>query len=329
MSGIQSTLLSLHRKDAPLFAVLDGAQFDNLPQELMLGGFVSRPLYLDRGENDAQQVITAPHLVWLDETLALPTGRSVNQCLPALMQLIAGRPAVVFWQCPAGGEALYKHLRSINMVRYPKAALDDWEEPELELEEGEEPTPPDTHTMVIFRHADANVLAQVLPALNDIERSRFFGPATLVQFSPAPEWAAGDNGIIAERGVDLPPPMPGPMTLSQETLESIDDGSEAASREVIRGYLREVAPEYLENMSATEVQAVILNAERVGKEIGLESEYAFGLWTYLALITGQEILQEPQVLAHFRNESRPADELVEELVDQIANASDDELEAWT
>jgi len=328
MTPFAKMLLALHRKDAPVFAVLDGAQFDNLPQELMLGDFVSRPLYLDRGDNDPEQVMTGPHLVWINERLDSPTGRGFKKTLPALLELIGDKPAAVFWQCPGGAEVLYRHLRGINMVRYPKDALDDWEEPDVELEDDEEPKEPDTHTLVTFRHADANVMAQVIPALEPAELSRLLGPAISVHFKPAREWAGGQDWIACARTDDLPMPPVGPLELSAASLEGIDEENAAASRDVVRQYLTEVAPEYTERLSPEELQDVILNAERVGTEIGLESEHGFGLWTYLALITGQDILQEPQVLAHFKNDPRPSDELVEELVDQIANASDEDLEAW-
>lgn len=108
---LEETLLALDHKAAPVFAVLDGAQFDNLPQELMLGGFVSRPLYLDRGDNNPEQIITAPHMVWLDERSEKVTGRSPKETIPALMTLIANRPAAVFWQCTAGAKTPETSLR--------------------------------------------------------------------------------------------------------------------------------------------------------------------------------------------------------------------------
>lgn len=52
--------------DLPVFAALDGAQFDDLPNALFEGDFVHRPLYLDRGNGTSDQLRTAPQLVWLD-----------------------------------------------------------------------------------------------------------------------------------------------------------------------------------------------------------------------------------------------------------------------
>ena len=106
-TSLEDALLALDHKSAPVFAVLDGAQFDNLPQELLLGDFVSRPLYLDRGDNNPELIITAPHMVWLDERPEKITGRAPQDTIPALLALIANRPAAVFWQCPDGADALY------------------------------------------------------------------------------------------------------------------------------------------------------------------------------------------------------------------------------
>lgn len=66
MTDFAQILLAACTK-ASTFAVLDGAQFDNLPDALREGEFVARSLYLDRGDNNPDQVIIAPHLVLLDE----------------------------------------------------------------------------------------------------------------------------------------------------------------------------------------------------------------------------------------------------------------------
>lgn len=167
----KEALLALDYKTAPVFAVLDGAQFDNLPKALFDGDFISRPLYLDRGDNNPEQVITAPHMVTLDERTEKVTGRSYDETVKALLELIDNKPAAVFWQCPEGGDVLYKHLRGINKIMIPKDALPGGPE---EVDEG---SPSDeTHAMVLFRHADANVLAQTLYAMAKEEAARFYGP---------------------------------------------------------------------------------------------------------------------------------------------------------
>ena len=66
------------------------------------------------------------------------------------------------------GEALFRHLRQWNMVLIPRTTPPS--------DAGEDPT----HELVLFRHADANVLAQTLPALDPPCAARFFGPARAV-----------------------------------------------------------------------------------------------------------------------------------------------------
>ncbi|MEO0866318.1 MAG: hypothetical protein AAFY39_17465, partial [Pseudomonadota bacterium] len=60
---------SLCGDGVPVSCVLDGAQFDHLPNQLADRDLPSRSLYLDRGDNHPQRIITAPQVVLLaDET---------------------------------------------------------------------------------------------------------------------------------------------------------------------------------------------------------------------------------------------------------------------
>jgi len=321
----REALLALDYKAAPVFAVLDGAQFDHLPDALFDGDFIARSLYLDRGENDPDQVITAPHMVILDERTEKVTGRPYKETVDTLFTLIDDKPAAVFWQCEHGADALYKHLRSINMVLYPKEALDDWEEPEPE--DGIPEESPDTHTLVLFRHADANGMAQVLGCASDTEQLKLFGPAQLMMLAPAEPWRDGQDYLSAPHPTKMPALVPGSLRLSDKTIECIGGAHLGESRRKIKEYLRDAAPDHAGTISAKELDTLINDAEKIGDRIGLESEHAHGLWALLALITGGEVLVNSTVLAHFEQKGRPADDLITEIVDQIANASNDDLEA--
>lgn len=231
-------------QDGPVYAVLDGAHFENLPQQLLIGGFVSRPLYLDRGDNDPQRVQTSPHLVWIDERELSPMGRRPALVTPELLALIGDRPGAVFWQCPAGGDVLYKHLRGINMVLIPAdaAATNDYgTEDEASGDEGDAlpasmPEGDDdpqggasTHSMVLFRHADANVITQLLGSMSPDEKARFLGPASLVFAAPDPEWSNGKS-IVYHRAAPGGARYRGPLRLSEATLAGIGDSQLKASR---------------------------------------------------------------------------------------------------
>ncbi len=347
--NLRGALASLNPEDGPVFAVLDGAHYENLPQQLLLGGFVSRALYLDRGDNDPQRVMTAPHMVWIDERGAAAMGRAPARVIPEVLTLVGSSAGAVFWQCPAGGEALYKHLRGINMVMIPRAAAGDDEEdpesvdltdadavmpatPEIETSDSadsdEDGSGDETHTMVLFRHADANVIAQLLPRMAPDEAARFLGPASLVFAAPDPEWREG--APLTHRAAH-PGAIPyrGPLRLSEETLGGIEETQLKASRGVIARYLQKVAPEYTDRLNQDQLHGLVVNAEQVGDRLGFTTEYAQGLWALLALVTGGEILTNQQVIGHFESDPRAPDEVLDELYDQMTDASDYDLEALT
>ena len=325
--SFREALLALDYKTSPVFAVLDGAQFDNLPEALFEGDFISKSLYLDRGDNNSEQVITAPHMVTLDERSEKITGRSYEDTVEALLKLIDNKPAAVFWQCPEGKEKLYKHLRSINMVLFPKEALDDWVEPEAEADEQGHIPEPDTHTPVTFRHADANVMAQVLPVMPDDELSRLFGPAASIHYAPEPEWLEGKEWSFSMKNSQWQNPQKGMLRISVITVEKMGYLQISSSRENIKKYLKEAVPEYAEKMPKKDLDDLIIKSEKTGEELGFTNEYTLGLWALITLITGQQLLDNQHVISYFKNNDRSSDELIEEVVDQIANASDSDLEA--
>ncbi|MGL4236464.1 hypothetical protein [Tabrizicola sp.] len=331
IDDIRTVLLGLDPKDGPLFAVLDGAKFDNLPNELVLGKFISRPLYLDRGNNNPEQVITAPQMVSLDELAEMAIGRPRDKTIDAIFDLIGDRTAAVFWQCPGGADALYRHLRGINMVSIPKwAAEDKIEESEADAEEPPEEqdeSQDNSHRLVLFRHADPNVLAQVVPGLSAEELARLMGPAQRLIFAPDPIWSA-DGGAVS---VNIKPegivPPPGNLRLSDRALDSVEDAQLVASRTRVTDYLRTTAPEYTSALTEDELRDLVLQSEQTGDEIGFRTEHAHGLWAFLALLTGGETLHNAVVREHFQNDPRDPATVLEEVYDQVINASDEELEA--
>ena len=302
MKGLISTLLRHHRETGPVFAVLDGAQFANLPAELREGTFVSRSLYIDRGENNPEQVVTAPHMVWLDETPEKPAGRAPDQTVPALLELIGDRPAAVFWECSTGADALFRHLRGINMVMYPKAFLpekaDETEEATEDGAEGDNTTAPkedETHRMVLFRHADANAISQVLPAMTAEETARLLGPATTLMFKPHPDWADGDDRLTLSRADKSVRAPGGPLRLSEETVERIGGARHRRRNRRISAYLRKVAPEQTEDMNDDALDKQVVEHTAEAEEYGVRSEAGLGRWCYLQILTGGKMKKDPNV----------------------------------
>ncbi|MEO0945435.1 MAG: DUF4123 domain-containing protein [Pseudomonadota bacterium] len=220
MEALKPALLDVDYAAAPVFAVLDGAQFDDLPTALILGDFLSSSLYLDRGDNDPEQVMTAPHMVWLDETPDNPKGRHPEAVIDALNDLVAGKPAVVFWQCAGGADVLFKHLRGINMVMLPKTALSEAERDFVTEDE----------TAALFRHADANVLAQVMLSLNQQEAARLFGPTQAVLFQPEEHWRDGAAYARFAPDPGWPATPSGMLRFSPRSVDRLERVREAGLR---------------------------------------------------------------------------------------------------
>ena len=319
--SLEEALLALDHKSAPVFAVLDGAQFENLPQELLLGDFVSRPLYLDRGDNNPEQIITAPHMVWLDERPKKITGRTPKETIPALLALVANRPAAVFWQCPDGAEPLYKHLRGINMVLYPKAALSDFEEPQpAETDEIQKPEAPETHTLVLFRHADANVLAQTLAAMGAQEIARLYGPATRLIFAPAPDWANGQDFWRADRPEHLPDPHRGHLRISMATVGRTEGIRLQCNRGRIAAYLRRVAPDQTRDLDDATLNAMTGRYMNEARSYGVRSEAGMGRWCFLQLVAGGRMSGQKEIADYVAvpDGKKTADERVRDLMAMVA-----------
>ncbi|MFQ6554307.1 DUF4123 domain-containing protein [Aestuariibius insulae] len=293
MSDLSDILLSADYATAPWFAVLDGAQFDNLPDALREGKFVARSLYLDRGENNPEQVITAPHLVVLDETAHNPALRPPAETVPALLDLIKDSPAAVFWKCPAGQEALFKHLRGINMVRLPRT---------------EPGSDEDTHETVLFRHADANALVQVAAVLHPPQIARLLGPAETAILFPEPEWRDGE-GLVDIGRVDAIPPI-GLLTLDATQRDRIADGRAESTIRRTKGYLRRHLPPPLSEMPEADLDMVARRSRKSGAALGIRSAGGHRRWAYLMAVTEGRAADDPQVRAFLTDPaSRPDDQV--------------------
>ena len=288
MSALLNALLAIDLDQAPAFAVLDGAQFDNLPAALSKGGFVWRSLYHRNDRSGSAPTISAPHLVWIDESSTTPFARSVSDTLHGLDELIDGKPAAVFWQCPNGGEALYKHLRTINKVVIPP------DERSSNAHTGQDASAAGD-MMVLFRHADANVLAQTVGAMTEAEAARFMGPATALYFAPDPDWAGGRRWLCVDKDADWPPARSGPLTLSRGTLDRMNGKRLRRCEERVMAYLREVAPGQTRHVSDAALGAATARYIKEATRYGVKSEVGLGRWCYLQVVTGGEMGKQKSV----------------------------------
>ncbi|GGB11721.1 hypothetical protein GCM10011491_44520 [Brucella endophytica] len=188
---------------------------------LFEGDFVHRPLYLDRGTGTADQLRTAPQLVWLDRDRKHALRDRTEENYPIneavvdkMFALVEERHAVVFWLCKAGGDALYRHLRTINMVNIPEEAAKKGSlDPRDEVSGRFMP--------VLFRHADPNVLAQVMPVVDRPLIKKFLGPAESVVFLPDDKWSESGKILqLTNPQGDIPVPV-GPICLSADHINQI------------------------------------------------------------------------------------------------------------
>lgn len=216
----------------PVFAVLDGAKFDDLPYALMRLDLANRPLYSDRGSQTRDFDQTSPRLVWLDRGMDGRTGAVEGPCSPyvlgQVMQLVKyDMSAASFWVCGAGSDSLYRHLRRINMVRVPTSSLPTDSRPREDN--------PEWQTM-LFRHADGNVLAQVVQCLSDRAKAHFLGPAQAVHFAPDPIWS--EERIVSVISTFEHSPS-GMLTLDAQTLTCIEGRRKQRMVHFVRAELKE------------------------------------------------------------------------------------------
>lgn len=155
-----------------LFAVVDGAHFDDLPGRIRDVGLTALPLFSD--EIDLPDLGRGPHLV------ACPNLFAVEQ----VTDVCAGVPAVVWWDWPDQGartaDNIYAHLRRLNLVEIPANRA----EPIVGRRQVGAVDRASGWETVVFRHGDPNVMALLLPVLDDAQRAHLFGATRSVAMQP-------------------------------------------------------------------------------------------------------------------------------------------------
>jgi hypothetical protein len=340
-----------------VFALVDGARFDDFPGVLAAAGICHRPLY--RNVQEAELVRAGPWLIdpyrlpdaalnaWGglppasgvegEEAVASDTRAALNEPQPdagaatygaartadadrqleTVIQIAGDAPAAVFWIGDAGlsEAALWRHLRTLNMVLIPKEYNAPDEAPSAEGEE--------THEAMMFRHGDGNVLAEVLPVLDAAQFSRVFGPAKALMFL-APDHPGPDGSPIrrAVTPADAPPGSPGLLKLSAEQYAELTAQRVWNNRRFTMDYLRDAAPEETAQLSDEALYQFVTRAEKSGFRIGLESDYAHGLWAFMLLAFGESIANNVMITGSIR-QSRDPDNAVEDLLNELSESASD------
>ncbi|WP_174020586.1 hypothetical protein G6L89_009290 [Agrobacterium fabrum] len=361
--------------DLRIFAVMDGAFFQNVNANLRDAGLASRALYLHRGNQAV--VIGGPWLInpyqhntavdpqppaWTaiseeerasgksdseiyadrmqaaldagDETgggmLSVDDVENVSGTiarLEAILRIADGKPGLVFWIGDASltEDVLFSHLRRLNKILVPNDSIDDEVTDELleaaaDAEEILVAKENDAYELVVFRHADANVMAQVFPALNEVQAARLFGPCHQLLFAPDPDWSGGIKR--ARKPNDLPAPPSGPLRWEPETIRAIKAQRMEASRRKVMSYLREVDPNAGE-LSDAELRQRVLIYEASGDTIGLQSERAHMKWAYLMSITDGKADSDGIAKAYFQKNSKHPDDAIDDVLDALDEAAGD------
>lgn len=269
-----------------VFAVFDGAILDNPAYQFGKRQLFARPLF---GGNAPQDFVNSgPWLIDLYHAPPRDSDKptSPEPCDPAiqvrsLIKLAADKPALVFW---IGGpdltaDHLYRHLRSLNKVLIPK-------------EDGE----PAEQEAVIFRHADGNVLASVLPVLDERQFARLFGPALALTFH-APDFPDEDGSPIRRALLPRPAacPPPGMLALTPEQMRGVKAARMSRSQRRIVKYLRKVAPKQTRSMADWDLEDQTAHWMNEARSLGVRSEAGTGRWCYLQVITAGEIGRQKSV----------------------------------
>ena len=311
------------------YAVVDAAHFDNLQELLNAAGLPFHPLYLDEKDPAPGAEIAGPHLV------ELPTPSSARK----LISLAHGKPAIVWWVWPENGEGtaaeIYRHLRRLNVIEIPSDRFDADEHPAAasdtglidHVDHGHEhaPQPPKTESydLVIFRHADPNVIAMLLPLLDATQVSRLFGDAMGIVVV-AQEF---DGVREFPRPLSLPPKLGGRLKIKPKQYDGLAPVMDHRSRIRIAAYLRDVAELQTKDFDDSALMQVVHQAEQTGNEMGIASERGLALWAFLIVLTGGAALSSPEVRNRLSSSDNDPDDEIEALVGEIAEADEADLEA--
>ncbi|KXG85088.1 hypothetical protein [Agrobacterium bohemicum] len=259
----------------------------------------------------------------------------VIERLRHVVKLTDGKPAAVFWSGASSlsSEHLYKHLRGLNRISVPKVWKDNQpthEGPRVRNEEeftaaGEDAPLEDLtnggQEMVIFRHADANVMMQTIPALDEVQLARLFGPATQLIFAPDLVWGGGVKR--ARHAANIKPPL-GALQFDPAAMQVMSAARLEVSRQRVMAYLREADPEN-NKLSDADLRKKTLFYELDGKEMGLRSEGAHARWAFLMSSTDGQIGQEQDIRKAVKTSADP-DQTLAEIMDGMVRIGQSEIQ---
>jgi len=299
-----------------VYAVMDGAFFKNIAAKLRDAGLARRALY--RYDGDYSVVMGGPWLIdpYRQNNSSPEMGNESGEQsvlelasrFEAILQLAADTSGLVFWCGDASltENTLYDHLRRLNQIEVPK-----------NYSENHESGSTGGYELVTFRHADANVMAQVLPALDASQQSRLLGSCNQIFCKPEPGWSKRAMRMV--RPDNLAEPTSGPLRWTPQTMQNIHAYRMTISRQKVGAYLREVDPGNTEHFSDEQLFNVVLNYEKSGNALGLESERAHMKWAYLMSITNAGAAEGAVAKGYFQSSSKHPDDAIDDILDELDN----------
>ncbi len=293
-SNVMRTLAAtLSNMPAQLFAVLDGALFDDLPGNLMREGISCRSLFLEHGDLEVERA--GPWMVALDS----------EKTRAHIEALAVAHPCAVFWSCPAGETALWRHLRTLNEVLIP-----------IEGSATETADQSAQYERVMFRHWDPNVLASVMPVLSVEQFARIFGPATYIVMN-APDY--GGLGQIPLPD-DIPAAPNGPLRLSPDQMEGLKEATAHSSRLRIARYLKRNIPPHFSGIDDEFLWGTTLASEASADELGIETERGRARWAYVMMLSDGKAADLKEVRSFIQNGEASPDTQVRALMRHTIDA---------
>lgn len=293
---------TIRNNDGLWFAVFDAAQVENAIQNLETSGLSYRCLYI--GIDDKQSLKnTAPYLISLQHT---PMDKNSDPLLlDRIIDLTSNKlSSLVFWKCDKGEDVLYKHLRGINMVDIPLQNNDR--------------TLSNKFEHVVLRHADANVMAQVMPALSHTELMHCIGPADYVLFKPDNIWHT--KLIHAQRDSNWSEAENTVLRISIPSYQKVISNREQGIINKIEKHLTNVIWE--QNTSTTTLHNIAVNSFIEAKQNGIKTEGGFYRWSFFYYISNGEYFKYAQAKAFLTDKSigSTVDERVKFLMKHIIKA---------
>lgn len=286
---------ALGKMPRPLFAVLDGGLFDDLPGDLTRKNIACRSLFLDHADKDIE--LAGPWLVALAD----------EEALNHVTDLALVKPCAVFWSCPGGDMTLWRHLRTINEILIPAEAAAGETIPS---------EPSGEFRRVLFRHWDPNVFASVLPLLSGEQFARAFGPAEVILMN-APDYGGLKR---ATKRTDWPEPVRGLLRIEPDQIGRLQEAMVHSSRLRIARYLKENIPPNPPGISDETAWRATLANEKTARQLGVQTEAGKARWAYLNIVSDNKATEIPEIRRYIQNGEESPDEQVRSLMHHTIDA---------